>query len=173
MAKHYVQRPVGRPELRKLRVLAQAEENRFFTVNRYLVAPYRGRLSRRRRLKDVSRRARTPHRQAPDAVLDRSEDVVDLDRRRSRVRRASSATRRLRRGRQRGAYAVQAGADGLARGQQRLVVEARVGGAQPGDREDGRAQHRRGQAEDRLDRQAQAPGHPRAIVWLRLAAWDS
>ena len=28
-------------------------------------------------------------------------------------------------------------------------------------------------AEDRLDRQAQAPGHPRAIVWLRLAAWDS
>ena len=24
-----------------------------------------------------------------------------------------------------------------------------------------------------LDRQAQAPGHPRAIVWLRLAAWDS
>ena len=25
----------------------------------------------------------------------------------------------------------------------------------------------------RLDRQAQAPGHPRAIVWLRLAAWDS
>jgi hypothetical protein len=35
------------------------------------------------------------------------------------------------------------------------------------------AQHRRGQAEDRLDRQAQAPGHPRAIVWLRLAAWDS
>lgn len=98
MAKHYVQRPVGRPELRKLRVLAQAEENRFFTVNRHLVAPYRGRLSRRRRLKDVSRRARTPHRQAPDAVLDRSEDVVDLDRRRSRVRRASSATRRLRRG---------------------------------------------------------------------------
>jgi hypothetical protein len=126
MAKHYVQRPVGRPELRKLRVLAQAEENRFFTVNRHLVAPYRGRLSRRRRLKDVSRRARTPHRQAPDAVLDRSEDVVDLDRRRSRVRRASSATRRLRssatrrlrRGRQRGAYAVQAGADGLAHGQQ-------------------------------------------------------
>jgi hypothetical protein len=54
-----------------------------------------------------------------------------------------------------------------------LVVEARVGGAQPGDREDGRAQHLRGQAEDRLDRQAQAPGHPRAIVWLRLAAWDS
>ena len=44
MAKHYVQRPVGRPELRKLRVLAQAEENRFFTVNRHLVAPYRGRL---------------------------------------------------------------------------------------------------------------------------------
>jgi hypothetical protein len=55
----------------------------------------------------------------------------------------------------------------------RLVVEARMGGAQPGDREDGRAQHRRGQAEDRLDRQAHAPGHPRAIVWPRLAAWDS
>jgi len=29
---------------------------------------------------------------------------------------------------------MQAGSDGLARGQQRLVVEARVGGAQPGDR---------------------------------------
>lgn len=71
------------------------------------------------------------------------------------------------------AQRLQAGADGLARGQQRLVVEARVGGAQPGDREDGRAQHRRGQAEDRLDRQAQAPGRPRAIVWLRLAAWGS
>jgi len=34
------------------------------------------------------------------------------------------------------AQRLQAGADGLARGQQRLVVEARVGGAQPGDRED-------------------------------------
>ena len=27
--------------------------------------------------------------------------------------------------------------------------------------------------QDRLDRQAQAPGHPRAIVWLRFGAWDS
>jgi hypothetical protein len=29
--KHYVQRPVGRPELQRLRVLARAEEIRFFT----------------------------------------------------------------------------------------------------------------------------------------------
>jgi hypothetical protein len=42
--KHYVQRPVGRPELQRLRVLAQAEEIRFFTDNQHLVAPYRGRL---------------------------------------------------------------------------------------------------------------------------------
>src|SRR4029453_16510816 len=27
--------------------------------------------------------------------------------------------------------------------------------------------------DDLASRQAQAPGHPRAIVWLRLAAWDS
>jgi len=44
MAKHYVQRPVGRPELRRLSVLAKSEEIRFFTDNQHLVAPYRGRL---------------------------------------------------------------------------------------------------------------------------------
>ena len=43
----------------------------------------------------------------------------------------------------------------------------------PGYSEDGRAQHRRGQPEHSSDRQAQAPGHPRAILWPRLAAWDS
>src|SRR5581483_2481479 len=69
---------------------------------------------------------------------------------------------------------LQAGADGLAHGQQSLAVEARAWAAHnPGDREDGRAQHRRGQAADRLDRRAQTPGHPRAFVWRRLAAWDS
>jgi hypothetical protein len=47
--------------------------------------------------------------------------------------------------------------DDLARGEQGSVVEALVGRAQAGDREDGRAEHRRGQAAQRLNRQAQAP----------------
>jgi hypothetical protein len=44
MPKHYVQRPVGHPELHALTALAKAEEAAFFERNPHLVRPYRDRL---------------------------------------------------------------------------------------------------------------------------------
>src|SRR5687768_6980859 len=61
--------------------------------------------------------------------------------------------------RERGERGIEAGLDILNH-----AVQYITHGLMAVQGEDGRAQHRRGQAEDRLDRQAQAPGHPRAIV---------
>lgn len=44
MAKRYVNRAVGRSELRSLAALAQAEERAFFRRNPHLIRPYRHRL---------------------------------------------------------------------------------------------------------------------------------
>ena len=68
---------------------------------------------------------------------------------------------------------MQAGADGLARGQQRLVARHAWAAHNPAIEKTVEPSTAGVRRRIVLDRQAQAPGHPRAIVWLRLAAWDS